>query len=205
MTQVFLNYRRTDEPFGVAMIDQKLSARFGSEAVFLASKSIELGSRWESEMFDAVTRSTALLAVIGRRWLDERNAEGDRRIDDPQDFVRREILLAMELGKKVIPVRLETPRMSENDLPAALRPLLEQQDIELRFHTSGPDLDRLELKLRRLIPDLAERRETRREPRPEPGPVAARTYNGSTHNEFHGQMTVDTFNAGATFHGGGHR
>lgn len=196
MTQVFLNYRRTDEPFGVAMLDQSLSSRFGSDAVFLASKSIELGSRWESEMFAAVRRSTALLVVIGRHWLDERDSENKRRIDNPTDFVRREILLAMELDKQIIPIRLETPRLSAKDLPEVLHPLLEKQDIELRFHTHGLDLDRLEAKLRRLIPDLAPPRETR--------PAGSRTYTGSTHNEFREKVFVDTFNAGFVTYGTTH-
>jgi hypothetical protein len=155
VTQVFLNYRRADEPFGVAMLDRELSARFGSEAVFFASKSIQLGARWEEEMFTAVERSTALLAVMGRRWLDEADDTGRRRIDDEKDFVRREILLALQRGKPVIPVRLGIPRLSPADLPPELRELPEMQDIELQFRTAGPDLDRLETKLRRLIPELA--------------------------------------------------
>jgi hypothetical protein len=190
VTQVFLNYRRTDEPFGVTMLDQRLSERFGSEAVFLASKSIALGARWDPEMFEAVRRSTALLAIIGRNWLADTDTTGRRRIDDPADYVRREILLAMELGKIVIPVRLDTPRTAPADLPEKLRPLLERQDIELRFRTAGVDLDHLETRLRRLIPGLPERRKNR-----------SGTYNDqASHYEFH-DLVVDTFHAGPSFHG----
>jgi hypothetical protein len=193
VTQVFLNYRVTDEPFGVVMLDQALSARFGSEAVFLASKSIELGARWEREMFEAVEKSTALLVVIGQNWLGEKNSEGRRRIDDPADFVRREILLAMGLGKTVIPVRLETPRVSAGDLPPELRPLVDRQDIELRFRTAGPDINRLETKLRRLIPGLS---------RPEPNSSGrTATYRDhASHYEIR-DLTVDTFHAGPSFSG----
>ena len=35
-----------------------------------------------------------LLAVIGPKWLDVRNENGDRRLDNPDDFVRIEITTA---------------------------------------------------------------------------------------------------------------
>lgn len=199
MTHVFLNYRGVDEPFGVAMLDRELSARFGSEAVFFASKSIQLGAAWEKELFDAVERSDALLVIMGRHWLADVDETGRRRIDDPDDYVRREILLALQLGKNVIPVRLGVPRPGHEDLPLELRGLLVRQDIELRFRTAGPDLDRLETKLRRLIPGLADL--APRKPRHEP--ARATTYRDhASHYDIH-DITVDTFHAGPSFQGPG--
>jgi hypothetical protein len=151
VTQVFLNYRADDEPFGVAMLDQELSQRFGSAAVFLASKSIPLGSDWEPQMFDAVAKSTAVLVVVGRHW---RNAKNRRRLNDPADYVRREIRHALDLGKQVIPVRLAVPRLSTKDLPVALSELAGKQDIEVRFRSAKIDVDRLAAKLSELIPAL---------------------------------------------------
>jgi hypothetical protein len=195
VTQVFLNYRRADEPFGVAMLDRELSARFGDEAVFFASKSIQLGASWEEEMFAAVERSTALLVVMGRRWLDDTDDTGRRRLLDEKDFVRREILLAMELDKHIISVRLGTPRPSPSDLPSELRTLADRQDIELQFRTAGPDIDRLETKLRRLIPELATTA-----PKELPEPARTVTYRDhASHYEISG-LVVDTFHAGPTFH-----
>lgn len=197
--QIFLNYRTADEPFGVALIEQALSDRFGSEAVFFASRSIDLGASWESEMFTAVTRSTALLAVMGRYWRGAVDERGNAQIDNPDDFVRREILAAIQLGKTVIPIRLGVPRPKASEIPAELHTLLAKQDIELAFRTTRRDLDRLESKLRRAIPGL-----------PTPGPATGspaapaaprRKYGGNaTHNEFH-EVKVKTLNAG-TIHRG---
>lgn len=153
MIQVFLNYRADDEPFGVALLDQELSRRFGSDTVFLASKSISLGSDWEPRMFDAVAASTAMLVVMGRHW---RNAKNRRRLDDPDDHVRREILHALELDKQVIPVRLDVPRLSTQDLPEALHGLAGKQDIYVRFRSAKIDVDRLASKLAAQIPALSE-------------------------------------------------
>jgi hypothetical protein len=154
VTQIFLNYRAVDEPFGVAMLDEALSGKFGDDAVFLASKSIPLGSAWESEMFRAVTASAALLVVMGRNWLNASDDAGRRRLDDPADFVRREIITAFEQGKQVIPVRLAVKRLTAADLPPELRPLLDKQDIEVRFRSHRLDVELLVQKLRQQIPAL---------------------------------------------------
>jgi len=154
MPQVFLNYRVVDEPFGVAMLDQALSERFGSTAVFLASKSIPLGAEWRRQMYQAVAASTALLVIIGRNWVDAKDDQGRRALDNDDDFVRNEILLAFQLEKQVIPVRLGVPRVSAGCLPDELKKLLDCQDIEVRFRSARIDIDRLASKLREQIPAL---------------------------------------------------
>ncbi len=156
MTQIFLNYRTTDEPVAVAMLDQVLSERFGSEAVFLASKSIPLGMDWEEEMFAAVEQSTAVLALVGRSWLDVKNADGRRALDDPGDFVRRELATAFRLCKQVIPVLLGVERQAlrEADLPPDIRELSRRQSMRIAIHSARPDVDQLVDKLRRQVPAL---------------------------------------------------
>ncbi|MEQ0560553.1 toll/interleukin-1 receptor domain-containing protein [Amycolatopsis sp. NEAU-NG30] len=155
MTQVFLNYRADDEKFGVALIDRALSEKFGESAVFFASRSIDLGAEWEREMFDAVRRSDALLVIMGRNWLESPvPGTGHRRIDDPCDFVRREIETAFELGKQVIPVRLDVRRFTAEELPETLRSLPELQDIHIHCRTTKTDIDQLAERLRKLIPSL---------------------------------------------------
>ncbi|HKS48925.1 MAG TPA: toll/interleukin-1 receptor domain-containing protein [Amycolatopsis sp.] len=154
MTQVFLNYRTVDEPYGAVMLDQLLSDRFGSAAVFFASKSIPLGAEWEAEMFKAVGESDALLVIMGPQWLTAADEHGNRRIDDPRDFVRREILTAFDLGKQVIPVLLDARRVKPEELPEELRRLCDLQDIKIHFRSARPDVDRLAMRLRQLIPGL---------------------------------------------------
>ncbi|HEU5470839.1 MAG TPA: TIR domain-containing protein [Actinophytocola sp.] len=157
MPQIFLSYRVSDEPYGAAMLDHMLSERFGSAAVFLASKSIPLGSLWERHMFEAVANSVAMLVIMGDRWLSAADKNGKRRLDDPTDFVRREILAGLELEKQVIPTRFGVARLEAADLPAELRPLADRQDIEVRFRSAGIDIERLAGKLRELIPALRDR------------------------------------------------
>lgn len=154
MNQIFLNYRTADERFGVALIDSELSRLFGPETVFLAAKSIEPGTGWEQRMFDAVKASEVVLALIGRNWLNASKVDGRRLLDDPRDFVRREIVTAFDLGKRVIPVLLDTTRVPGEELPEPLRRLADLQDIKIQVRHPGPDIDRLAKWLEQLVPGL---------------------------------------------------
>ena len=63
--------------------------------------------------------------------------EGCRRLDNPHDFVRREIALALEHGKKVIPILFDDTQVPPADrLPEPLRALAAIQAMMLR----GPEL-----------------------------------------------------------------
>lgn len=156
MTQVFLSYRADDQPFAAAFFDHELTREFGEEAVFFASRSIPLGARWEETMFHAVSISDAVLVVIGPRWLTAVGEDGRRRLDDPKDFVRREVELGLALDKQVIPVHLERRhRLDADTLPESLRALADKQGTVVQFRNSRPDLARLVTQLRRQIPSLA--------------------------------------------------
>jgi hypothetical protein len=196
VTQVFLNYRAADEGFGVHLLDRELSDRFGSAQVFFASKSIPLGAEWEKVMLSAVERSDALLAIIGRHWLTACDGNEQRLIDRSDDFVRRELLLAHRLDKKIIPVRLGVPRVTKRQLPKVLSWLPECQDIEVRFRSARADLDQLANKLRTLLPELGEKPRTTTQ-------SGTRTYtnNGPVNNLWQIEnSTIRDFHVGSTAH-----
>ncbi|HYS42168.1 MAG TPA: toll/interleukin-1 receptor domain-containing protein [Pseudonocardiaceae bacterium] len=198
MTQVFLNYRSQDEVFGVHLLDTALSERFGSDQVFLDAKSIPLGAEWEPEMFGAIEKSAALMVIMGRNWLGATDDQGVRLIDKPQDFVRREILRAHELNKKIITVRLGVDRITEHDLPVELAWLPSRQDIGIGARTTRSDLDHLADKLRALLPDLGSRQSGA-----PAGQASRRTYiiNGKTDYISQGDTHVSgSFYAGSTVH-----
>ena len=78
-------------------------------------------------MQEEVAKCSALLAVIGHEWLNVRDEDGRRRLDNPDDFVRVEIAAALQRDIPVIPIMLEgtkvpkpisCPKISR-DLPCA--------------------------------------------------------------------------------------
>src|SRR5215475_6922168 len=108
---IFVNYRVGDEAYAAALIDLGLSAQFGEENVFQASRSIPPGDDFHRGLLDGLRRCSVLLAVIGQRWSDAVDAEGRRRIMLDDDWVRREIAEAFERGIPVIPVLIGTAVM----------------------------------------------------------------------------------------------
>jgi hypothetical protein len=100
--------------------------------------SIAPGLDFVRELEEQVAQSDVVLAVIGKGWLDARDAIG-RRLDSPEDFVRIEIASALNQEKRVIPVLVGEARMPRADeLPEAIRPLARRNAVRLtheRFRT----------------------------------------------------------------------
>src|SRR5207248_233760 len=84
-----------------------LGSAFGPGSVFLDVQSIRPGARFSDDIDAAGASANVLLALIGARWLSAADEGGRRRLDDPDDFVRREIAAALERGVRV-EVRLVT-------------------------------------------------------------------------------------------------
>ena len=85
-----------------------------------------------------------MLVVVGRHWLDARDAAGARRLDDPGDFVRLEIELALAARAAVVPVLVEGATMpSAGDLPPSLAAFSRCQAVELSDIRWRQDVDRL--------------------------------------------------------------
>ena len=111
MNEIFLNYRRDDEPGYVARLADSLTKAFG-EVVFRDVDSIDGGSNWRVELQKQVSQSQIMIAVIGRRWqtlLSERDPE--------HDHLRYELELAHSLQIPIIPVQMESAQsVVDNDL-----------------------------------------------------------------------------------------
>src|SRR5262245_58499308 len=60
-------------------------------------------------------RATFSLAVIGPNWLDAKDSDGRRRLDNPDDFVTIEISAALLRNIRVIPVLVDGARPPKAD------------------------------------------------------------------------------------------
>jgi hypothetical protein len=144
MYDVFINYRAADIRGYAALLHMELGRRFGSNRVFLDSVSIPAGADFVEALLAAVRTARVLLAVIGPGWLTMSDAAGRRRLDDPQDWVRRELAEAFRAGVRVVPVLIddaELPR--EEQLPVDIVALVRCEFRRLRHHDARADLERL--------------------------------------------------------------
>lgn len=145
MPRIFISYRRDDTASAVGRLYDHLAVEFGDENVFRDIYSISPGSDFEKAIADTVARCEVALVVIGSRWLMTAPGGQRPRIDDPDDFVRREIEAVIAApGIRVIPVLVERGALPpQQSLPTSLRPLVRRQAVELTDSRWEYDVGRL--------------------------------------------------------------
>ena len=141
--KIFLCYRRDDSAGYSGRIGERLTREFGRES-FMDVDAIPLGANFVKALHEAVAKCEVLLAVIGPNWLDARDKEGNRRLDDPSDFVRIEIGAALQRDIPVIPILLDAAKVpTARQLPKDIEELHARQGLDVRLASFDSDIDRL--------------------------------------------------------------
>lgn len=145
MGNIFISYRRGDSIASAGRIRDHLVQAFGRKRVFVDVDDIPHGQDFVKTLQSKLAESEILLAIIGPTWLDARDADGRRRLDDPEDFVAIEIGSALTRDKiAVIPVLIDGAKMpAAAELPEALKGLARRNAIEVRNTQFSSDADRL--------------------------------------------------------------
>jgi len=142
--RIFISYRRQDSAYPAGWLYDRLADRFGPEQIFKDIDSIELGDDFVDTITTAVGSCDILLALIGQEWLDITAADGTRRLDDPDDFVRLEIEAALERKVLLIPILVDGAEMPRgDDLPASIAAMVRRHALELSPNRFRADTDRL--------------------------------------------------------------
>jgi hypothetical protein len=148
--KVFLSYRRGDSADAAGRLADRLVHDLGKDTIFMDVDGIPLGVDFVKRLTAEVASCDVLLAVIGPRWLEIRDDKGNRRLDNPNDFVRVEISAALERDIPLIPILLNGTQIpSADDLPSNLTGLSVRNGLEVRHSSFHSDLDRLVRQLRR--------------------------------------------------------
>lgn len=119
---VMLSFRH-EELDAASRLADWLGDHFGGSRVFIDTR-IQGGDRFPVEIEAAIRDCDVVVAVIGPAWRDD--------LDQPDDWVRRELRLALEVEKLIVPVLLggvEPPGAAE--LPPDLAPLAEAQMVPI--------------------------------------------------------------------------
>jgi hypothetical protein len=126
MSAIFISYRRQDAATEAARIYDRLVKPFGRDGVFKDLDSTSPGDKWAHVIRQTIAMCDVLLVVIGPHWLQK--YDGASRLHDPWDWVRTEILSALQRKILVIPILVDDATMpAEADLPEELRPLTTYQ------------------------------------------------------------------------------
>jgi hypothetical protein len=144
MPSIFISYRRDDSAFESTVLYDTLQKSFGKRNVFMDVDGIPIGVDFSTHIVKTLRRSDICLAVISESWVAAETAAGQRRLDDPQDFVRQELEISQASGLHVVPVLIgKTEVPSKESLPNSLQFLPALQVVRIR---PGGDLQQ-DLKL----------------------------------------------------------
>ncbi len=128
---IFISYRREDSAFYADFLFACLRAEVPDVHVFRDSDTLQPGMVFSEKIEETVAACDILLAVIGKKWFGAKE-KGPRRIDQEDDWVRREVATALKHEKWVIPCLVGGARMPARDeLPSDIAALAERQGIVL--------------------------------------------------------------------------
>ena len=142
--RIFISYRRAESGYSTGWLYERLANHFGRENIVRDIDSIEPGDNFAEVIGHAVASCDVMLVVIGTRWISIAKDDGHRRLDDPDDFVRREIEAALQREIRVIPILVDGATMPPTEqLPPSLATLRHRQALDLSPQRFQYDVDRL--------------------------------------------------------------
>lgn len=150
MSKIFISYRRQDVKEFVLRIYDRLVLEFKKDNVFLDEANIKPGVLFPEKLERALYDSNTAIIVIGPNWINIKNNKGKQKLFDPNDFVCREIEIAILNNLRIFPILIDGAKMpSENELPEKIKSISSVQAIEIKNNSFHADLDKLIENLRR--------------------------------------------------------
>lgn len=153
MGRIFINYRRQDSEGYVGRLFDHLLQHFDREEIFMDVDSIAPGKDFVAELENAVKACDVLISIIGPTWSRMTDENGERRLDQWNDFVRIEVATALKENKIVIPVLVGQAKMpAPNELPDDLAPLARRNAFVLSHLHFRDDVERLAKVIQESLP-----------------------------------------------------
>ncbi|QNI35149.1 toll/interleukin-1 receptor domain-containing protein [Alloacidobacterium dinghuense] len=141
---MFISYRRDDTEGEAGRLFDDLNRAFGNDAVFMDVSGIEPGTDFRKAIDDNVACCGVLLAMIGPTWATIAGSDGQRRLDNENDYVRLEIASALRRNIAVIPVLVHDAHMPHADqLPDNLKDLAYRNSVEITHARWNSDVQLL--------------------------------------------------------------
>lgn len=154
MLKCFISYRR-QRWTGPRLLNDSLKSKFGADSTFFDIDGIPVGDRFPGIIAQSIKQSHVIFVVIDDEWLVEK--DGQRRLNNPEDWVRREIEIALGLQIPIIPLLLERARMpGADELPKSLAEFVQFQSVKLRNEDYQGDLERIIQRVERLTQEQRE-------------------------------------------------
>lgn len=149
---IFINYRKDDSRWNTQALYNELLKYFPKDSIFKDFNTIGLGDDYVVSINNALEQCDVLLVIIGKAWLQMKNAQGVVRLTDPTDWVRIEIATALRRNIKVIPVLFDNVDMfAAQDLPEDMQGLVRRQHLTVSDTKFETDVKRLADEIKKIL------------------------------------------------------
>ena len=141
MGGVFISYRREDSQGSTGRIADRLHELLGDDVpLFLDIDSIRPGQDFREVISHTLAQCDVTLVMIGPRWLEVTDDDGNNRLAADGDLHRMEVESALASSAATIPVLVEGASMpAPGDLPESIRELAFLHAAEVSVRRFGSD------------------------------------------------------------------
>lgn len=149
---IFISYRVKDTQVATGRLIDALKLHISENQIFMDIDKIEPGLDFTQVISKYLNSSEIMLAIIGPDWMAYNAEKQTYRINDNNDWVRKEIATALQRNIRVIPILIDGGTMPEEEqLPDDLKPLLLRQAYEISNKRWKYDCDQLIETLKRTL------------------------------------------------------
>ncbi len=139
---IAINYRRDDSGGYALCLYYALKKRNFDVFIDVEGRLAGKGD-YTKRIFEEIDKRHVLICLIGPDWITTSDSNG-RRLDNPDDLVRREIDYALQRDKIVVPVRLNNTRMpSSSELPQSISDITRMDSPIMRHERFDVDVEEL--------------------------------------------------------------
>jgi hypothetical protein len=132
---VFISYRRSDEGAFAGRMYDRLCLKCRTVKFFFDISSLGYGRVVDDELSSAINRSKMMLVVIGKRWSGLKPGQNPEssRLNDPRDYVCREVATALDRNIDTVPILVEGAVIPvPPELPRKLEPLRGRNAVHVK-------------------------------------------------------------------------
>lgn len=155
MANVFLSYRRGDIGWMTSIYREFDRKKYSDIKVFRDIEHIPEGTDFSERLKNEIDKSDVILVLVADVW-EERAEKGD--LNDPKDWVRKELLYAIKQQKLLLPLFIEDKSFPK--LASEFDELTGKEGARIHSLTIDDDIDKLAKTLRELSQQEHERRLT---------------------------------------------
>lgn len=152
--KIFISYRRDDTADEAKQLEEQLEELQGQ--VFRDVSAIEVAEKFPKRIEAALKEADFVIVVVGKKWLSIPDERGRRRLENPNDYVRREIKYSLRRAESdelmdIIPVLVQGARMPKaGELPDDIKALAEINAHRIAPETFADDVEELSKRINAL-------------------------------------------------------